>query len=70
MLDFLAKYYNWFVFVILEVISCWLLFQYNSYQGSVWLNSSNAVTGKVLEVSSGGNSRQKYMEVLLSLLTE
>lgn len=52
LLDFLVKYYIWVVFVILEVISCLLLFQYNSYQGSVWLNSSNAVTGKVLEVSS------------------
>ena len=52
LLDFLVKYYNWFIFVILEVISCMLLFQYNSYQGSVWLNSSNTVTGKVLEVSS------------------
>lgn len=52
MLDFLAKYYIWFLFVILEIISCLLLFQYNSYQGSIWLNSSNAVTGKVLEVSS------------------
>ncbi len=52
LLDFLVKYYIWVVFVILEVISSLLLFQYNSYQGSVWLNSSNAVTGKVLEVSS------------------
>lgn len=52
LLDFLAKYYIWFIFVILEVISCLLLFQYNSYQGSVWLNSSNVVTGKVLEISS------------------
>ncbi len=52
LLDFLARYYNWFLFVMLEVISCLLLFQYNSYQGSVWLNSSNAVTGKVLEASS------------------
>lgn len=52
LLDFLVKYYNWFIFVILEVISCMLLFQNNSYQGSVWLNSSNTVTGKVLEVSS------------------
>lgn len=53
LLDFLSRYYNWFLFVILEVVSCFLLFQYNSYQGSVWLNSSNAVSGKVYEVSSG-----------------
>lgn len=52
LLDFLAKYYNWLLFVILEVISCFLLFQYNNYQGSVWLNSANAVSGKLLELSS------------------
>ena len=52
LLDFLAKYYNWLLFVILEVISCFLLFQYNNYQGSIWLNSANAVSGKLLELSS------------------
>ena len=29
-----------------------LLFQYNSYQGSVWFSSSNAVTGKLYEWDS------------------
>ncbi len=48
LLEFLAKYNHWFVFVILEIISMVLLFQYNSYQGSVWFTSANVVTGKVL----------------------
>ena len=34
LLEFLQKYNHWFVFVILEVVSMVLLFQYNSYQGS------------------------------------
>ncbi len=52
LLGFLAKYNHWFVFVILEVVSLVLLFQYNSYQGSVWFSSANAVTGKLYEWDS------------------
>lgn len=52
LLEFLAKYNHWFVFLILEVVSFVLLFQYNSYQGSVWFSSANAVTGKVYEWDS------------------
>lgn len=49
LLEFLAKYNHWFVFLILEVVSMVLLFQYNSYQGSAWCSSANAVTGKLYE---------------------
>lgn len=47
LLDFLSRHNHWFVFVILEVVSLVLLFHYNSYQGSVWFSSANAVAGKV-----------------------
>lgn len=49
LLEFLAKYNHWFIFLILEVVSMVLLFQYNSYQGSAWFSSANAVTGKLYE---------------------
>ena len=49
LLEFLAKYNHWFVFLILEVVSMVLLFQYKSYQGSAWFSSANAVTGKLYE---------------------
>lgn len=52
LLDFLKKYHHWLLFLLLEVISGVLLFQYNSYQGSVWLSSANAVVGKVYEWES------------------
>ena len=52
LLDFLARHNHWFVFVLLEVISFVLLFHYNSYQGSVWFSSANAVSGKVYEWNS------------------
>lgn len=56
LLDFLIKYHHWFVFILLEVASGVLLFQYNSYQNSVWFSSANAVTGKIYEVKSGFTS--------------
>ena len=52
LLDFLKKYHHWFLFILLEVTSGVLLFKYNSYQGSVWLSSANAVVGKVNEWES------------------
>ena len=52
LLDFLIKYHHWLVFILLEVASGVLLFQYNSYQGSVWLSSANVVSGKIFEGES------------------
>lgn len=56
LLYFLKKYSNWMFFVILELISMVLLFQYNSYQGSVWVTSANAMTGKIYEWDSAVES--------------
>ena len=52
LLDFLYKYHHWLVFIVLEVVSVVLLFQYNSYQGSVWFSSASAVAGKAYELES------------------
>ncbi len=52
LLEFLAKYNHWLLFLVLEVVSMALLFSYNSYQGSVWFTSSNAVAGKLYEWNS------------------
>ena len=49
LLAFLAQHFHWIVFLLLEAASAVMLFSYNSYQGSVWLSSANAVTGKVYE---------------------
>lgn len=54
--EFLAKHNHWFVFLVLEVVSMVLFFRYNSYQGSVWFSSANAVTGKVYEWDSAVES--------------
>ena len=56
LLEFLSKYYHWLLFAVLEVISLVLLFQFNSYQGSVWFTSANAVVGKLYELESSVES--------------
>ncbi len=52
LLAFLAKYNHWLVFILLEVISFVLLFRFNSFQGSVYFSSANALVGKVYEYQS------------------
>ena len=47
--DFLAKYSNWLLFLVLEVVSLTLVFRYNAYQGSVWISSANVAGGKMYE---------------------
>lgn len=49
LIEFIAKYNYWFIFVILEVASFVLLFKFNSYQGSVFFSTANVVTGKIYE---------------------
>lgn len=83
LLDFLARHNHWFVFLLLEVASFALLFHYNSYQGSVWFSSANAVSGKVFEWSSAVTQyfqltdvnrqltqRNLYLEREVAMLTE
>ena len=52
LVEFLKKYNYWLVFVLLEVVSLVLVFQYNSYQGSVWFSSANYLAGLSLEADS------------------
>lgn len=47
-----TKYYHWFLFLLLEVVGLVLLFKFNSYQGSAWFSTANAVAGKVYEMDS------------------
>lgn len=49
LLDRLKENIHWVVFLVLELLSGFLLFQFNSYQGSVWFTQANVVSGCVLE---------------------
>lgn len=53
LLALLTRSFHWLLFIVLEAISVVLLFSYNSYQGSVWVSSANAIAGKVYEWQSG-----------------
>ncbi len=83
LLEFLARYNHWLLFVILEVAGIVLLFQYNSYQGSVWFSSANAVAGEVLgwnakvesffsmsKVNQALTQRNLYLEQQVKMLSE
>ena len=52
LIAFFTKYYHWFLFAGLEIFCAVLLFRFNSYQGSVFFSSANAVAGKVYEWNS------------------
>ena len=47
--NFLIKYYHFFLFILLEVISVTFIVKYNNFQRAKFLNSSNAVAGKVYD---------------------
>lgn len=47
--QFLIRHFHWLLFLLLEAASVVMLFGYNSYQGSVWVSSANAVAGKAYE---------------------
>ena len=46
---FLTRHFHWLLFLFLEAVSAVMLLRYNSYQGSVWVSSANAVTGKLYD---------------------
>ena len=50
--DFIERitaYLHWALFLLMEVFSGFLLFQYNHYQGSVWFTQANIVAAQVHE---------------------
>lgn len=51
--QFITNHFHWLLFLLLEAASLVMLFNYNSYQGSVWISSANVVAGKIYEWQSG-----------------
>lgn len=68
LINFLLKNNSWFVFIFLEVICFYFVLNSNSYQKSVFLNSSSEITGRVYAISGGISSyfglRQENQELL------
>ena len=63
LLDFIRKYNYWFLFLLLEAISLFLLFRFNSYQKSIWLTSANAITVHLERCYADGLSFLNLREV-------
>jgi rod shape-determining protein MreC len=51
LINFLRKNSHWFVFVFLETICFYFIFTANSFQKSIFFNSSIEITGRVYAVS-------------------
>lgn len=56
LIDFIKRYNYWLLFFILEVASFVLLFKYNNYHHSLFLNSSNVVSGSIYQIYGKVNS--------------
>lgn len=56
LIDFLIKNSSWFVFLFLELVCFYFIFSNNSYQRSVFLNSSNEIVGRIYSVSGNVTS--------------
>ncbi len=52
LIDFLTKNAHWFLLLLLEILGAVLLFRFNSYQGSVYYTTANAISGKIYEIHS------------------
>ena len=52
LIQFLYQNNHWFLFILLEVTSFILIFNFNSYQHSVYFTSANSVVGQVYEWKS------------------
>jgi len=50
---FLVRYYLFFLFVLLEVFSFYLIFQNNKYQQVAYINEANRLSGRVYSTYTG-----------------
>ncbi|MFW5756218.1 MAG: hypothetical protein ACOCWK_06420, partial [Tangfeifania sp.] len=60
LLRYLLKNYAFVLFLLLEGVALTLLFTYNSYQRSKYLNSSNRITGNIYQAY---NSVVQYLHL-------
>lgn len=51
LLYFFVRHSAWMVYLLFAVFSIFLLVRYNPYQQSVWLTSSNEMTGRIYDIT-------------------
>lgn len=52
LLNFFIRYGAWFIFFVYVMMSCVILFTYNTYHSSIYFSSANKVTGSIFGVTS------------------
>lgn len=70
LLQFIVKYSNFLLFIVLEIAALMLLFRYNGYQRSAMLSSTGRVTGGMYLVLSEVTSYFHLSEENASLVEE
>ena len=68
LLEFLFKYYDWLLFIALEVASLILVFRYNNYQQSFIFTTTGEVVGRVYEIEGWVQSYLNLRETNEELL--
>lgn len=67
-MNFLIKYSAWFIFIFLVILSCVILFTYNSYHSSIYFTSASRVTSSIYNVTSDISGYFNLREINRSLL--
>ncbi|MBI9066121.1 MAG: rod shape-determining protein MreC [Salinivirgaceae bacterium] len=71
LLKFIYKYHYFIIFILIECFSIFLTIQYNDYQKTAYLNSSNNLSGAVYSKMNGIsqylNLKEKNQELIYSL---
>ena len=52
LLNFFIRYGSWFIFAFYVILSCVILFTYNSYHSSIYFSSANVISSAVYGTSS------------------
>lgn len=67
LLNFFIKHGAWFLFFFYVILSCIVLFTYNSYHASIYFSSANAISSKIFETTSDVTGYFNLKEVNKSL---
>lgn len=70
LVDFAVRNRFFLVFVLLEVLSVWLIVRSNSYWGATYFNTSNYYIAKTLSLSNSARAYTKLDEINADLATE
>lgn len=63
LLNFLVKFSAWILFIIYVCVSCWLLFQDNPYQHSLYITSANGISSGIYKAANSVTSYFSLREI-------